>query len=395
MKKVGLWYLFFLPLGISLSERIVLPDCIVLLFILHSLFDIVRGKSRLCFSFVDGFFLMFCGISLLGHYVFFFKRFFLTELLALSFAYLSFKLVKSSIKSEADLVRHLRWLSSGFFLSLLLNFLLFLATKISVVPFPGAEHIQMALQSSFKRTYQLGISFVVLFPICATVFLSCAYKRLLAYAMLLLISAATGSRSIFWSTFAIIVCVELIIYFKTGWQQALIKGLILGFVVLLSIQLSLGSDSFRRASGDMDLGQILCDNPRITILNNALNTSEYWIRGFGLGCYKGMGLRGWEIHNSFVSIFVETGIGGFVVFFLFLVFSIKPLFMANAPTEEKFKTKASIVVALFGALIMALFFNTTRNRATWTLLAICSQVVYLGITDAKTLAVDQTKHSDV
>jgi O-antigen ligase len=100
---------------------------------------------------------------------------------------------------------------------------------------------------------------------------------------------------------------------------------------------------------------------------------DYPILGVGAGNFKVQmpyyvnSIKSWEMHNTFLSIIVETGYLGFISFFLFLtnIFFIG-LRKSFSMKSEKFRNYLLMtVLGLVSSLIFQMVHSGLRNQHMW------------------------------
>ncbi|MBU1109248.1 MAG: hypothetical protein KKB51_21395 [Candidatus Riflebacteria bacterium] len=219
----------------------------------------------------------------------------------------------------------------------------------------------------FEFSGQLGISLTLLFPVCLCSRSFPWLQRVLLYVMLIVNAGAIASRSVFWLCLFEIIYIEFFVYAKKVAAHNILKGLGL-FCIMAALIVFFGEDfNFQRSLGQLEASPLLFDEPRMMTLRKTLQTVPAWIQGYGLGCFKAFNEL--EIHNTPLSILVETGFMGFISAFMFIVTIFKSIWWIDSAKHQTIKK--GLIISFAAILFNGMFRNLLTNRACWFILALC------------------------
>ncbi len=366
-----LWVAFFLliPAGFPLYSRFVLSDLPAMIIVAGLLLRLIF-VSPPKFSIIDAWFLFFVGTSALGREVATVPGAYFFELLAVVFLFACFRAVAEILSSENALSRAFTLVGNSLIFILALNFLAVIVQRTGISPefasvfFPGNAE---KLCWPFQFSGQLGLSLTILFPVCIGSRSFTLPVRLLLYIMFLVNTGATGSRSVFWIALFEIFYAEFFMHKTLSVQKNFMKGLALCCSTGLTLLFFADDFSFQRSMGQIDASPLFFDEPRWNQIRLALRSLPVWLQGLGLGCCDFVFKT--EIHNTPLSLIVETGLFGFGAACLFLFEILKAFYQANL--QQHHLLKKALAMSLLTICFHAFFRNLVSNRACWLILAFC------------------------
>ncbi|EKD83833.1 MAG: hypothetical protein ACD_39C00418G0001 [uncultured bacterium] len=185
--------------------------------------------------------------------------------------------------------------------------------------------------------------------------------------MLIVNAGAIASRSAFWLCLFEILYIEFFVYAKKMAAHNILKGLGL-FCIMGTLLVFFGEDfNFQRSLGQLEASPLLFDEPRMMILRKTLQTLPAWVQGYGLGCFKASNEL--EIHNTPLSILVETGFMGFISALMFVLTIFQSLWRTDSAGHQMIKK--GLMLSFAAIIFHSLFRNLLTNRAGWFILALC------------------------
>ncbi|MBF0544870.1 MAG: hypothetical protein HQM08_10575 [Candidatus Riflebacteria bacterium] len=358
-------FLLTLPFGFQLIPQIVIAD----FFALYGIFTFLKkvvAKEIPLFEKSDSFFVCFLGFSFFGADILFFPRNFLFELVTLLFLFGLYKSVSweiRSIKSFREAINLLNYLFFPLIITLgcvsILRMLGF--SEISRLFYSQAGKI--AWPYSFSN--QLGAYLIGGFPFAAGFYSTNLKKKIVMYSFFMIVIFETGARSVLGLALFEVFLLEFIAVIESrNFSEKLAFAAIFFIFILFSLFWA-NEFAFKRALGALDNTPLTYDYTRSQNYSEALEAMNGWWAGVGLGCFKA--LHQFEVHNTPLSLLSETGIPGFMLFFIWLSGVFFPLLNSAIIRKCNGLMLAAAVLALF---CLGFFHNLLRNRFLWTLLAL-------------------------
>jgi hypothetical protein len=362
------WAAYFLlvPLGLPLSSGLVIGDLPAFVLILFSLAGILAGESR-SFGKTEGWFTFLVGCSLLGTEVTRVPEFYLKELSSVLFLFICLKITADFLSSEEKLARATLFTANATTTLLIINCIALLShytlgSELTRPFFSGGEKLSWP----FEFSGQLGISLTILFPLALCTRRMSEAARLLLYAVMILNAGAIASRSVFWLSIFQILYIEFLIYTEKSYARNAFKLLLLLCAVGTLLMLFGENYSFQRSLGQIEKSPLLFDEPRIATLREALRTLPNWLQGYGLGCFKAF--HKLEIHNTPLTLLVETGFAGFFAATAFIV----SIFITFWRSRLRFSLIwHGQMLSFLAVLTNSMFRNLVTSRVSWFILALC------------------------
>jgi hypothetical protein len=361
----GLWLAYFLllPFAIPVKYGLVLGDLPALVLISIAL---IKSASFFRFSATEAWFALLIGISLIGCEVTRVPAFYGTELAALLFLFACGKITADYLVDQHKLAMAIKLVSLSVIAVLIIN-----TAAVSLHNLTDGERAGSFFSTSGKLSWpcefsgQLGIALNILFPLIFWQRQPTA-KRFLLYGMLALNTGAIASRSVFWLSTAEILYLEFFLHGDNKPGKIVAKLLLL-LCMAGMLTLYFGeSYSFQRSLGQLEKNPLLFDEPRLISLRAALRTLPNWLQGYGLGCFKVF--NHYEIHNTPLSLLVETGFIGFFAGCMFLA----NIFMIFWRSPERGSPLWHVLLlSLIALAITSLFRNLVTSRVSWFILALC------------------------
>lgn len=359
------WF-FLIPFGLPLTHGLVISDLPAIALILTSIIGIIKGNA-IRFSKTEACFVFFVGCSLLGAEITRVPAFYLYELSAVLFLFACFKISANFLQSKKRLEHAVRLTGNAVALHLLINTIVIASHNFLGFEFNSFFSGGEKLSWPFAFSGQLGISLTIIFPlaVCSRNFTT--LQRFLLHVMFLLNTGATASRSVFWLSLCEVLYLEFVVYTQMSSVRKIFKALLLLCVVGLLIMFFGESYNFQRSLGQVETSPLLFDEPRLGTLRDALRTLPTWLQGYGLGCFKAF--HELEIHNTPLSILVETGFAGFVATTMF----ISTIFLCfwRARKKAVILLWHGLFMSFVAVLVNAMFRNLVTSRICWFILALC------------------------
>lgn len=365
LSKLLMLYFALFIFARVLVFRIVISDIpifiILFLEIYHVAVDRAVRVNRL-----DAVFLSFIGISMVGMNVTNFPATYFQEIVIVVFLYISARMISMELSSFDKIKSALNILSNSVFILILFLSVIVLARQLEINFFvdwilPEGDRLSWP----FVFPNQLGIALTVLFPVTM---LSCEkfWKRCIVYFAMILVVGAVGSRASFAILCAEIFFLELIFLEELFTMQFIVKGVVLFIIFSGLLMLTSESYVFRRSTGQIKKTPMFYDRSRITTITEAFSLPNSFILGNGLGCFKKS--HKYEIHNTPISLFIETGLFGFIIALYVFYLIIQPVMIAWRSENRLIKL---LMVAVFAIIFQSMVTNLIRTRAVWLIIALC------------------------
>ncbi|EKD80924.1 MAG: hypothetical protein ACD_39C02090G0004 [uncultured bacterium] len=359
-------YFFLVPFGMPVSMGLVIGDLPAFGLLFLTLAKALSGNP-ITSGKAEAWFVLFIGCSLLGIEVTGVPDFYLRELLAVLFLFACFKVTADFLNNRDRFERATAITGYAVISLLVINTLAVLSHNNLTYELTKSFLPDDKLSWPFEFSGQLGISLAVLYPICICIRNWSSPHRLIMHLMLIVNAGAIGSRSVFWLCLCEIFYVEAFIFSTKSAVINVFKIIALLFSIGTVITFFGESFSFQRSLGQIKEIPLLFDEPRMMILRKALRTVPTWFQGYGLGCFKAF--HGIEIHNTPLSILVETGFIGLVSAACFIG-SILLAFWRSR-TSQNALIKHGLALSVFAILCNSMFRNLVSSRACWFVLALC------------------------
>lgn len=316
--------------------------------------------------------LFFAGVSLLGSKIGLFPESYLKELLTLAFLWIGFQAFSHQARKQRDFATAVRTFAGMFLVVVTILAGGFLGELLGGISFFRSDARKFCWP--FPHSNQLGIFVVFGLPF-AMIFLRKWFilSRLFIYGVVFLIQSQVGSRGgMLVGLVQICLCEFFLIRERNNLPKPARAVFLL--VLVLSLGLFLGNNwAFMRSLGFLPVsGPLLYDEFRATQILQIINSTHEWIlKGVGLGCFKEE--NGLEVHNTILSLAVETGIFGFLSFSFWFFWSFKPIvaFIESNDSKTRFFGKM-FLFSLGGIFLLGMVNNLLRNRFFWLLVGLVS-----------------------
>lgn len=360
-------YLVSFPVALGLiSKRFIFSDIFLILIIISGLVECLRSKQLKVIS-LDILFLVFSAISLVGVYVTSHLSAYTFELSAMAFSYVGARNIAAKITSPDMLELFLKTMGKVFQLFIIFFGIVICARLFGFVEITEPFYLSGRFKGLFNFTNQLGIFLVCLMPLAIMDKFDKPVARFSLYGIFFLILSSIASRSCFWVGVVQTILVEIFVPERKKAWLATFRYVALALIFFLVISIMATQPSLQRSLGNDSYKPLTFDSERMKNFREAFNASEYWLRGYGLGCFRQRNT--YEVHNSAFSVLVETGVIGFIVFMVFCISILTRAYKAgdftNAPDFRR-----ALFLSLFGIISLSMLHNLLRTRSCWLVLTI-------------------------
>lgn len=374
-------FLILLPFGFPIFTSIIPADFPMLFFILFSLPVICSLTASRC-RVLDALYLFFLGFTFFGADIGRYPESFLLEVCFLSYCYLILRSTVAYIIAAGGYIKTLRLLAYG--ITLLISIL----AIVMAIRIAGYEDFIASFLSTanklcwpFRTSNQLGIFLISGFPIACLLFIRRDKAIMALYCGVLLACGGVGSRIVFVAAMIQIFFIELAIFTihpYRHWQ--IIRRLSLGFI-LTAVVISLGPmASFKRVIGEIPQAPLTFSEERLKNFEDFLSLGKDLIFGIGLGCFKKNFPH--EVHNTFLGLMAESGIGGFLCMMCLSAVCVMPVIRSIRSSDPKLREVGFLLALSLGGLFLTgMFHNISRNRMLWTLLGFVFVLEHPNITE--------------
>jgi len=359
-------YFLLLPFGQPLTRGLVIGDLPAIALMVISFAAVFRGKLPEIGK-TEAWFIFLTGCSLLGIELTRAPDFYLKELTSMVFLFVCFKITADFLNSEERLAKAIELTGKAAATLLLINSVVLLSHKTMALEFTSRFFSAgEKLSWPFEFSGQLGISLTVLFPLTLCARRLTGIQRAIIYSMMLLNTGAIASRSVFWLSMFQVIYIEFFVYAENSTKRNIFKLLLLACAAGLLVMFFGESYSFQRSLGQLESSPLIFDEPRVATLREALRTLPTWLQGYGLGCFKAF--HELEIHNTPLSLLVETGFAGFLAATAF----IASIFIAFWRSRLRHSLLwHGLLLSLIAVMANGMFRNLVSSRVSWFILALC------------------------
>lgn len=361
-------YVVLFPFAIGIvGPSFIISDVFLLGFIGVCLAKNLAKKSFQAISF-DVLFLLLVAATLTGAGIATHLKAYLFELGSLVFMYLGARCIAAEISTADRLNSFVELVGKMFLIFLLFSFAVIVLRNCD---FKELTDYFFASGNRFKGifnfTNQLSIFLICLWPLAALSLRKSRSLRFVSYLAYLVCLSYIGSRSGFWIGITQTALIEIFIPERKGSSILALNLALLAAIVFLVISFTASEVAMQRSLGDYGHGALELDEARVNIFRQAFNVSEFWLLGYGLGCFDQNHRH--EVHNTPFSILVETGLAGFVIASIFTLIFLYALFKApDLAVLPKLHT--ALFISLAGMASVGMVIYLLRTRSCWLVFAI-------------------------
>ena len=366
-------YIILFPLATGLiGDSFIVSDIFFLSFIFLCLIEILYQKRFRLIS-LDAFFLIFVSLTTLGETISTHLQAYLFEVSSFIYMYIGARCISGHINTPEKLKSFISLIRKMF-----LIFLLF-STVLIVIKSLGFNQLtetffkhQMKYKGFFKISNQMAIFLICLWPVTVVGLTEKPVWRFSLYFLFFVVLSYTASRSGFWIGIGQTILIEAILCGKKQNKFLLTRFFSLIAIILLVVSIMATLPSMKRSLGNIKKAGLTIDQPRVKNFRNAFNASKFWLSGYGLGCFDQNHRH--EIHNTPLSVLVETGIFGFLILSLgFIVFFnafIKTDSCTNLPGF-----KGALIVSCLGIAGIGTVHYLLRTRSCWLIFSMMISLI--------------------